>query len=202
MEILEALESDLRDQLLRASPAFAAVDQPTIPDLAEVQALLAPDQALLSYQLWDGESSTRLPLEIGQSWLTLITREQVGVFALPARRDLRGRVDILDGLLSSRDAAGHSAVEASVRLYEDLLQEALATLPAAIGRLVIIPDDVLFRCPFGGLRASVDAVPIGSLFEISVVPSAAVWVHLKNESLGRLSRTTIGRLDLLRSRHR
>jgi CHAT domain-containing protein/tetratricopeptide (TPR) repeat protein len=188
LDDLEVLESDLRDQLLRASPAFAAVHQPAIPDLAEVQSLLAPDQALLSYQLWDGEPSERLPLEVGRSWLTLITRERVDVFALPARRDLRGRVDILDGLLSSRNAVGGSAVEASVRLYEDLLQEALATLPAAIGRLVIIPDDALFRCPFGGLRASGDVVPIGGRFELSIVPSAAVWVHLKNEAIGRLSR--------------
>jgi len=186
LDDLEALESDLRDQLLRESPAFAAVHQPTIPDLAEIQALLAPDQALLSYQLWDGESSTRLPLEIGRSWLTLITQEKTTIFAIPARRDLRGRVDILDGLLSSRDAAGDAAVSASVRLFEDLLQEPLATLPAGIRRLVIIPDDVLFRCPFGGLRESAAAAPIGSRFEISVVPSAAVWFHLKNDSLGRL----------------
>lgn len=186
LEDLEVLESDLRVQLLRESPAFAAVHQPTIPDLVEVQAHLAPDQALLSYQIWDGESDMHPPLEIGQSWLMLITREQAEVFALPARRDLRGRVDILDGLLSSRDASEDSAVKASVRLYEDLLQEALASLPAEIRRLVIIPDDVLFRCSFRGLRASDDAVPIGSRFEISVVPSAAVWVYLKNQSLGRL----------------
>ena len=187
LEDLEILEADLKDQLLRESPAFAALHRPAIPDLAEVQALLAPDQALLSYQLWEGESSTRQPLDIGQSWLMLVTRNQAKNFALPARRDLRGRVDILDGLLSARDASGAWAAQASVRLYEDLLQEALATLPAETRRLVIIPDDVLFRCPFGGLRASDDAAPIGSRFEISVVPSAAVWAHLKNESLDRIA---------------
>lgn len=186
LETLEALESDLRDQLLRESPAFAAIDQTTIPDLADVQALLAPDQALLSYQLWDGESEDHPPLDIGLSWLTLITREEATIFALPARRELRGRVEILEGLLSARDASGGAAVKASVRLYEDLLQEALAALPTEVRRLVIIPDDVLFRCPFGGLRAADDADPIGSRFEISVVPSAAVWVHLKDDSRGQL----------------
>jgi len=186
LESLEDLESDLRDQLLRESPAFAALYQPEIPGLDEVQALLAPDQALLSYQLWDGESEEHPPLEIGLSWLMLITREEATTFALPARRELRGRVEILEGLLSARDASGDSAVKASVRLYEDLLQEALATLPAEVRRLVIIPDDVLFRCPFGGLRASDDALPIGSRFEISIVPSAAVWVHLKDDSRGQL----------------
>ncbi len=184
LESLEALESDLRDQLLRESKSFAAVHQPAIPDFAEVQSLLGPDQALLSYQLWDGEPSARLPLEIGRSWLTLITRGRVEVFALPARRDLRDRVAILDGLLSSRDPAGDSAANASVRLHEDLLRQALTTLPAEIRRLVIIPDDVLFRCPFGALRASHDADFTGSRFEISIVPSAAVWARLKNRALG------------------
>lgn len=186
LESLEVLESDLRDQLLRESPAFAALYQPEIPGLDEVQAHLAPDQALLSYQLWDGESEDHPPLDIGQSWLMLITREEATIFALPARRELRGRVEILEGLLSARDASGDAAVKASVRLYEDLLQEPLAALPAEVRRLVIIPDDVLFRCPFGGLRASDDADPIGSRLEISVVPSAAVWVHLKDDSRGQL----------------
>jgi CHAT domain-containing protein len=186
LENLEVLESDLKDQLLRESPAFAALHQPMIPDLTEIQALLAPDQALLSYQLWDGESSMRSPLEIGRSWLMLITRDQVRTFALPGRRDLRARIEILEGLLSVRGTSEASGVSASVRFYEDLLQDALATLPAEIQRLVIIPDDVLFRCPFAGLGPSDDAGPLCSRFEISVVPSAAVWVHLKNESSGRI----------------
>ncbi len=185
LQSLEDLESELRDQLLRESPAFAALFQPKIPDLDEVQARLAPDQALLSYQLWDGESEMHPPLDIGQSWLMLITREEARIFALPARRDLRGRVAVLDGLLSSREVSGNAAARATVRLYDDLLQEALATLPAEIGRLVIVPDDVLFRCPFAGLRASDNALPVGSRFEISIVPSVAVWVHLKDQRLER-----------------
>lgn len=177
---LESLELDLRDQLIRESPAFAALYQPVIPDLGTIQAQLKPDQALLSYQLWDGESSKELPLEIGQSWLMLVTRDQVRTFALPKRRDLRARVRILEGLLlSARDSSVASANAASVRLYEDLFQEALATLPEAVRSLILIPDDVLFGCPFGALRSSAGAMPEGSRFEISIVPSAAVWLHLK-----------------------
>ena len=179
---LEDIESELRDRLLREFQAFAALHQPAVPGMAEVQALLAPDQALLSYQLWDGESSMRSPLEIGKSWLVLVTRDEVRSFGLPARRDLRARVEILEGLLAGRGASVASAVRASVRLYEDLLQDALATLPTEVRSLVIIPDDALFRIPFGGLRASEDDPPIGGGFNISIVPSAAVWVHLKDAS--------------------
>ena len=182
LEDREDLESDLRDQLLREFRTFAALHQPAIPDLPEVQALLAPDQALLSFQLWDGESSLRSPLEIGTSWLILITYDTVRAIALTHRKDLRGRVEILEGLFSAREVQTASAVKASARLYDDLLREALTTLPDEIHRLVIIPDDALFRCPFGGLRASEDDPPIGSRFEISIVPSAAVWVHLKDAS--------------------
>lgn len=179
---LEDLEADLRDRLLRESQAFAAQHQPAVPDLTDVQALLAPDQALLSFQLWDGESSMRSPLEIGKSWLILITRDEVRAIGLPGRKDIRGRIEIFEGLLSGREAAATSAVKASVRLYQDLLQEALATLPEGTRSLVMIPDDALFRCPFGGLRSSEDDSSIGRQFEISIVPSAAVWVHLKDAS--------------------
>jgi len=182
LEDLEDLEADLRDRLLRESQTLAALHQPAVSDLSEVQALLAPDQALLSFQLWDGESSMRSPLEIGKSWLILITRDEVRAIGLPGRRDIRGRLEIFEGLLSGRKAPAAFAVKASVRLYKDLMQEALATLPEGTRSLVIIPDDALFRCPFGGLRASEDDPPIGSQFEISIVPSAAVWVHLKDAS--------------------
>ena len=181
---LEAVESELRDRLLRESTESAALQPPAVPGVAEIQALLAPDQALLSYHLWDGESSTRPPLEIGRSWLIVITRDRVDAVALPSRRDLRGRVEILEGLLLARDGAVASAVTASVRLHDDLLGRAISVLPENIRRLVIVPDDALFRCPFGALRAAEDAPPVGTDYEISLVPSAAVWAHLKGAASG------------------
>ena len=182
LDDLEVTESELGDRLIRESPRFAAFHQPAIPTLAEIQSLLAPDQALLSFHLWDGESSTRPPLEIGQSWLIVVTGDRVRSVPLGSRSDLRGRVEILEGLLSARGDSPRSAVTASVRLHDDLLGEALTALPDEIRRLVIVPDDALFRCPFAALRASEDASPIGVDLEVSVVPSAAVWAHLKSPS--------------------
>lgn len=184
LDELEATESELRDHATRESPGSRASGQPAIPTLAEIQSLLAPDQALLSFHLWDGESSSRPPVEIGESWLIAVTRDRVDAVGLPARRDLRGRVEILEGLLLPGNGSEQSAVTASVRLYHDLLGRVLPALPDEIRRLVIIPDDALFRCPFGALRDAAETPPLGADFEISLAPSAAVWAHLKDVPSG------------------
>ncbi len=178
---LEERESVLRDQLLEEPSGSHRLAPSRIVDLGEVQSLLGPDEALLSYQLWDGEGDFKAPLNIGRSWLLLITRDHADAIAIPARRDLRGRVEILEGFMDSRGGNPGPGNKASVRLYGDLLREALDRLPGAVKKLVIIPDDVLFHCPFGGLRASERAMPIGSLYQISVLPSATVWSRLRKQ---------------------
>ncbi len=180
---LEEEESAHRDRLHRRFPESPNPSGSAIPRLHEIQSLLAPDQALLAYQLWDGEPWAKPHLDIGKSWLTLITRDRVQSFALAGRRDLRGRIEILEGLLTARDTSPANGLRASVRLYDDLLGQAIAALPEGVHRLVIIPDDALFRCPFGALRATETAPPMGRRFEISIVPSAAVWTHLKRNVL-------------------
>ncbi len=177
---LEEQESVLKDRLLQLSSESGDGRASKIPGLTEIQTLLAPDEALLSYQLWDGEGDRKAALEIGRSWLVLVTTDQAEAIALPARRDLRGRVEILEGFMTPPDSSdGPFSIKASVRLYDDLLKEAFDRLPPGTRKLVIIPDDTLFRCPFAGLRASETALPVGSLFQLSIVPSAAVWAHLR-----------------------
>jgi CHAT domain-containing protein/tetratricopeptide (TPR) repeat protein len=176
---LEEEESVLRDRLLKESGRSPVSGTPEIPDLLSIQKLLGADQALLSYQLWNGESQSKIPLEIGRSWLVLVSRDDVKVWALPLRTDLRNRIEILEGLLANRDPGDAAAVKASVRLYGDLLGEPLADAKNKLRRLVIIPDGALFRCPFGFLRPAEAALPIGGRFDISIVPSAAVWAALR-----------------------
>ena len=163
LDDLEALESDLRDQLLRESPAFAAVHQPTIPDLAEVQALLAPDQALLSYQLWDGESSARLPLEIGQSWLTLVTRDQdSGSSPSPLGEICAGGWTFSTGLLSSRDASGDSAVKRRCGSTTICCRRLWRPSPRRSDGWSSSRTTPSSAVRSAGLRAAEDAAPIGS----------------------------------------
>jgi len=187
---LEEDESRLRDELQRRFPGPQESAHPAIPELREVQALLGPGQALLAYQLWDGEPETWPHLEIGQSWLLLVTRDRAGAIGLPPRRDLRVRVGILEGLLTAPGSPSGEDIRAAVRLYDDLLATALEELPAGIRRLVIVPDDALYRCPFAALRSARAASPVGARFEITTAPSAAVWAHLKGseQAAGQRSR--------------
>lgn len=60
LERLENEEEALRDAIARRDPWFAALRRAPIPSLAEVQQALAPDQALLSYQLGTGAGSASL----------------------------------------------------------------------------------------------------------------------------------------------
>ncbi len=179
LDDLEEEESELRDELARRISGTTDPFRAEIPPLDEIQELLDPDQALLSYQLWDGEPGGMLPMEVGRSWLILVTRNRVWPIPLPARRELRARLEILEGLLMTRDAPPAEALRAAARVHEDLLGGALAALPPRIRRLVIVPDDVLFRCPFGALRVTEKGPPLARDYELSVVPSAAVWSHLK-----------------------
>ena len=181
LQDLEEAAASLQDTLARRFPEPRSTGE-TIPDLRAIQDLLAPGQALLSYQLWDGEPWAKPHLEIGKSWLIVVTRERVRAIPLDSRREIRGRVEILEGLLEDREAP-EEGLRASTRLYGDLLGQALAELPEDVDRLVIVPDDVLFRCPFGALRATMGGDPIGRRYEVSIVPSAAVWAQLKRSNL-------------------
>jgi len=191
LEDLEEEERYLRDRLNRR---YSRVDDHTgsgIPGLREIQSLLKPDQALLAYQLSDGEPWARPHLEIGSSWLVLLTRNRVWSIPVPARRDLRGRIRILNGLLTAPGASSATVRRASARVYDDLLGKAMAALPDRIRRLVIVPDDVLCHCPFAALQPAGGKHPVGYDFEISTVPSASVWARLKrmNPEIGRSRRS-------------
>ncbi|HKH46299.1 MAG TPA: hypothetical protein VKM72_16685, partial [Thermoanaerobaculia bacterium] len=51
LERLELEEDDLRDRIADASPALSALRAPAFATLSQVRAALAPDEALLSYQI-------------------------------------------------------------------------------------------------------------------------------------------------------
>jgi len=176
---LEEDESRLRDELERRIGSTGDPFGAGIPTLDAIQDLLAPDQALLSYQLWDGEAGAVLPLDTGRSWLILVTRDRAWSIPLASRSELRLRLEILEGLLASGPGGENEATPALVRLHGDLVGAALELLPPEVRRLVIVPDDVLFRCPFGALKASREGPFLARDFEISMVPSAGVWAHLK-----------------------
>ena len=169
---LEIAEASLRALLHRSGqePARAAAGSTLLP---EVQRALAPDEALLSYQIGNDEG----PWGDfgGGSWLLVITRDEVSVHRL--RRDrgaLRPAARLFNGLFERRDG---SEARPAAGLYADLLREGLSDLPADIRRLVIVPDDALHQLPFAALRPAPGDLPLAYRYEITVVPSATLWLR-------------------------
>jgi CHAT domain-containing protein len=173
LEALERKEQEAERQMAlalpedrRPSPAFATLDQ--------VQSALGANEALLSFQvgLWntyEGEYG-------GGSWLIATTRNSRSAHRLPDRVRLADAVPVFAGLLQGdrgREAA------ASVRLYDELLAEAIAGLPPTVTRLVIIADGQLHHLPFAALRAAPGAPPLGARYELVNAPSATLWLHWK-----------------------
>jgi CHAT domain-containing protein len=78
------------------------------------------------------------------------------------------------GLLTANEGRG---VAAAVRLYQELLAEAVASLPSRITRLIIVPDGSLHHLPFESLRATPSSAPLGARYELVHVPSATLWLQ-------------------------
>lgn len=174
---LELEEQVLRNRIDEASPALTALRAPSFARLAQVREALAPDEALLSYQIaLDQDVFGNFA---GGSWIVVSTRG--GTRAWRLHRDrvaLRPAIELFDGLFARRDG---SEAGPAAGLYRELLADAVGSLPPGIRRLVIIPDDVLHQLPFAALRASADAEPLIVRYEISVVPSATLWLHWREQ---------------------
>jgi CHAT domain-containing protein/tetratricopeptide (TPR) repeat protein len=175
LDHLELAEADLRNRLDQANPALSALRAPAFAPLSEVRKALGPDEALLSFQVAPDEDL--FGGFGGGSWVIVATRG--GTHAYPLRRDrvsLRSAVEMLNGLFERRD--GSEAVPAA-GLYQAVLADALGGLPAGIRRLVIVPDDVLHRMPFAALRPEAGGPPLIDRYQLTVVPSATLWLHWK-----------------------
>lgn len=177
---LESEEEDLRARIARADPAFAALRPPSFASLEKVRGTLAADEALLSFQIapWKDLAGDFG----GGSWLLASTRNGTQVYPLPDRIELRPAVDVLTGLLAE---GGASATVVSAHLYKKLLGAALAELPAGIHRLVIVPDDALHRLPFAALRPAEREPPLASQYQVTVVPSATLWLRFREAQPAR-----------------
>ncbi|HZW91029.1 MAG TPA: CHAT domain-containing protein [Myxococcaceae bacterium] len=145
------------------------------PALARIQGLLEPEEAMLSFQVWRPEPSLYSPYREGSSWLTLVTRDRAQAFRIPDADVLEAQIRAWTGLLERRDGADRSP---GGRLHEELLRPALDALAPDVTRLIIIPDGPLHRLPFDAL-APAGGGYVAERFQISVVPSASLWVRLR-----------------------
>ena len=166
METLLAAER-AGDRDARAAPA---------PRLGQIQAALAPSEALLSFQVWHPEPSMDAPYREGSSWVTVVTRGAVTALRIPDGDVLEAQIRAWTGLLERRDGSDRAP---GARLFEELLGPALAVLPPEIDRLVIVPDGPLHRLPLDALSEGPGKPYLAERFALSVEPSAALWLRLR-----------------------
>lgn len=157
--------------------------------LEAVRRALAPDQALLSFQVAPSED---LSGDFGGgSWLTSVTRAGVHVDPLPDRGALRDAVALFDGLFTGPEGREEVGEAVAARLYGRLLAPALARLPPGITRLILVPDDALHRLPFDALRAAPGEPPLGARYALSRVPSATLWLRWRSQAPPRAPRAAL-----------
>jgi hypothetical protein len=166
---LEQEEATLRARLGRTDPAAAAARPRQLPAPAEIRAAIAADQAILSFLL--------APEHIGGSWAFASTATETRAVRISRPPvDIERAARFWLGALRREDG---SEGPGAARLYGDLVRDALAWLPPGIGRLVVVPDGVLHQVPFDALRESPDGPPLLARYEITLAPSATVWMRLQ-----------------------
>jgi len=185
LQIMERLRAHGLVDLLEAAdaPAPESIDAAAL-SVGAVQAALADDEILVSYQLADRfDLQGRLQ---GGSWLILITPRSIGAYALPDRREIEAAVDVYLGLV--RRGNGREA-DAAHRLFELVLAPAFEGSTEAIASLVVVPDGILAGLPFAALRPEPDGPPLVDRLVVSMAPSVSRWlrqrVPLKTETRSR-----------------
>jgi len=155
---LEREERELRSLEARRA-GDASGPTPAFASSREVRSELGEDEAFVT---------------IFDQWALAHTTSATRVYELPGARATANTIGLFNQLVVRRDG---SETAAGVRLYQALLADVLADLPAGISRLIISPDAWLQVLPFDLLRESTSAEPVGARFVTSIVPSATTWLR-------------------------
>ena len=143
--------------------------------LDELRGGLADDEAVLAFQvgLWQALDGSFA----GGAWLMAVTRDDSRFYRLPDRVELEPAVTVFLDTFARRDGL---EAEPAAALYDQLLRQALESLPPQVDRLIVIPDGPLHRLPFAALREAPDGPPLASRYELFVTPSATAWQRLRS----------------------
>jgi hypothetical protein len=172
LRLLELEQEDLTEGRVPALPASAV----SFASLETIQRALDEHEVMIWFSIapW-----TDVYDEFGGgSWTVTITRQSATVHRLTAGDDLDAQVAGLLGLLRDRRTAPSVWAPAARRLGEMLLGDALAQLPPAPTRLIIVTDGALHQLPFEALSLRSGPM-LGERFDISVTPSATLWARTR-----------------------
>jgi CHAT domain-containing protein len=172
------LRSAEREHARRRSAGFPdSLPGLPAPSVDALQRALQADEALISFQQWTSEPDVEAPYEAGASWAIVLTREQRRAVRIPGARELETQAKLWLSLLDRRDG---SDAAGGARLSQQLLAPVLEVLPGAVSALVIIPDGILHRMPLEALPVSPGGPFLAERFQVSIAPSAAVWLQLRS----------------------
>jgi CHAT domain-containing protein len=123
----------------------------------------------------------------GGAWAITVTRHRATAHALSAGDTLDAQVAALLGQLRDRGTSPQAWAPAARRLGQTLLGDALTNVSPAMTHLIIVTDGALHRMPFEML--SLQSGPmLGERFEISEVPSATLWMRMRQSQTASTGR--------------
>ncbi len=168
--------SDLLLRIRERAPRHAAFVAPRTASWRDVARRLAPDQALVAYLLSDS----------GSVAFVVVRDTAVAVPLAVNRRELVRLVEFVRGALELRrsDSLWRGSWR---RLHAHLIAPLEESgLLNGKSRLVLVPHGELHYLPFAALRSGDGRNQfLGERYELSVTPSASVWLALGDRSRGR-----------------
>jgi CHAT domain-containing protein len=172
LRLLELEREDLNEGRVRALPSTNT----HVTSLDAVQRALDEHEAMVWFSIAPWKD---IYDEFGGgSWAIAITRHAATMYRLLPSDELDAQVAALTGLLRDRRVSRDAWAPSARRLGDTLFGDALSQVPATIKRLVLVTDGALHRMPFEIL--SVRSGPmLGERFDVSVVPSATLWVRMR-----------------------
>ncbi|MGK7924690.1 MAG: tetratricopeptide repeat protein, partial [Spirulina sp.] len=179
----------VRDRIRSTSPRYAALTQPQILTLAEIQSQILDEQTVL-LEYFIGEK---------QSYLWAVTPNSLESYTLPGREEIKTVVkNFRRGLLRSRRISGFAqAQRAAIALSELILAPVADRIENK--RLLIVSDGILHFVPFAAIAEPqpetgnplldvpeqpanpVQYVPLLEKHEIVNLPSASTLIALRRE---------------------
>lgn len=174
IEELAAQLEDVQTEIKKSNPRYAALIQPQLPDLKEIQRALDPDTLMLEYALGDE-----------RSYLWAVTTNSVKSYVLPPREDIETGARYFYTLLTSRDRPSRpEATQEADRRGQELSRMLLGVVAPELGkkRLLIVADGALHYVPFAALpdpnaqyqagRAAITTPPAGEGSKVESVAAS------------------------------
>lgn len=182
---LEAQGQQMKAEIRRTSPAYAAITQPQPLSLQEIQkSLLGPDTVLLEYALGKAHS-----------YLWTVSPSEMKSYELPGRDVIGTMVRQVYQLLTARTAyspgetqqqrvariadADHQLPAACAQLSQMVLGPAKKEIAGK--RLIIVADGALQQIPFAVLNEPGETQPLVVNHELVSLPSASTLAVLREQ---------------------